>query len=361
MDASIVQFTNLFRNGSSHIFNCRDLSQKIEKEGGDKFLFKTKMLNRAVFLKLPVGTQLSGNKRDIVGGFETKVYLPFENGLEKGGQAINFSDKNFNEVINGLRSSGNNDDNDDILRDQLVLQLIESLPSLDPFLLKEKFFQLEIDVDEKYFSLTDEAWREIRAFVMSKFRPMIGFAYPDRNPSEMQVARLTEMLWDAKDNADVRQMLSSLSVPPEMVSDVLYSWKGIIYYEFVYIKGNERLKSLLLWLDQIGTQLGGLTPSMKERRNNIRVKLSENVAAMLPILRDHKSAYDELFVHKRNAQPFVSFLSQCSKQFWSLSKSVGQMMVVLQIWQDFGFRTNPSKANANQINNFFDIFEQNII
>jgi hypothetical protein len=361
MDASIVQFTNLFRNGSSHIFNCRDLTHKIEVEGGEKLLFKTKMLNRAVFLKLPVGTQQSGNKRDIIGGFETKVYLPFENGLEKGGQAINFSDKNFNDVISGLRSSNTIDDHEDMLRDQLVLQLIESLPSLDPFLLKEKLFQLELDVDEKYFSLTDEAWREIRAFVMSKFRPMIGFAYPTRTPNELQVAKLTEMLWEAKDNPDVRQMMSSLSVPPELVSDVLYSWKGIIYYEYVYTKSNEKIKSLLMWLDQIGNQLGGLTTSTKERRNKIRAKLSENIAAMLPILRDHKIAYDELFVHKKNAQPFVSFLSQCSKQFWSLSRSVGQMMVVLQIWQDFNLRTNPSKANLNQINNFFDIFEQNII
>jgi hypothetical protein len=330
-------------------------------EGGNKLLFKTPTLNRAVFLKLPVGTQQAGSKRDTVGGFETKIYIPFENGLEKGGQAINFSAPNFYDVIRGLQSTEQPTENEDYLKDQLVLQLLESLPSLDPFLLKEKFFQLELDIDERYFSLTEEAWREIRLFVMSKFRPMIGFAYPDRNPSDLQVAKLTEMLWDAKDNPDVRKMMGCLGILPENCSDVLYSWKGIIYYEYVYLKGNEKLKSLLIWLDQISKQLGGITPSMKERRNNIRTKIAENFSMMIPILRDHKIAYDELFVQKSNAQPFVIFLNDCSKNFYILSKSVGQMMVVLQIWQDFGFRTNPEKANVNQINNFFDVFEQNMI
>ena len=167
MDASVVQFANLFRNGSSHIFNCRDLSHKIAMEGGNTLLFKTPTLNRAVFLKLPLEARQSAASREGIGRFETKIYLPFEDGLEKGGQSINFSASNFQEVIRALRPSNQSEDQESMERDQLVLHLLESLPSMDPFLLKEKFRQSELDVDERYFTLTDEAWKEIslRAFL----------------------------------------------------------------------------------------------------------------------------------------------------------------------------------------------------
>ncbi len=361
MDASIVQFTNLFRNGSSHIFNCRDLSQKIELEGGDSLLFKIRPLNRAVFLKLPIEARQNSAQRDGLGRFETKVYMPFENGLEKGGQTINFSAPNFHKVIHELGAANRDLSQEDIERDQLILQLLESLPSLDPFLLKEKFRQADLNVDDRYFTLTEEAWQEIRKFVMSKFRPMIGFAYPNSKPSEIHVAKLTEVLWDAKDDPDIQKMMTSLSIEPENIADVLYSWKGIIYYEYVYKKNNEKIKELVKWLDQIATQLGGITSTLKGQRDSIRDKLSNTIAAMLPILRNHQSAYDELFLYKRDARPFVVFITQCSKQFSILSTIVGQMMIILQIWNDFHFRMNPYKANTNQITNFFENLDANII
>lgn len=360
MDASVVQFTNLFRNGSSHIFNCRDLSHKIEMEGGDKLLFKAPTLNRAVFLKLPLDARQSSAARERLGRFETKIYLPFEDELERGGHTVNFSAPNFQEVIRELRPSNQGTYQDDMERDQLVLHLLESLPSLDPFLLKEKFRQAELNIDERYFTLTEEAWKEIRNFVMSKFRPMIGFAFPNSSPSEAYVSKLTEILWNTKDDPDVRKMMQSLSIPPEKIGNVLYSWKGIIYYEFIYMKNKQNINEFLKWMDQIGTQLGGITTSLKDYRHGIRTKMAENISAMMPILLEHKNAYDDLFVRKCNAKPFLLFLNKCSKQFCVLSTTVGQLMIVLQIFNEFNSRINAYKANSNQINKFFENLNSNI-
>jgi hypothetical protein len=329
-------------------------------EGGNTLLFKTPTLNRAVFLKLPIEARQSAASREGIGRFETKIYLPFENGLEKGGQAVNFSAPNFQEVIRALRPSNQSEDQESMERDQLVLHLLESLPSMDPFLLKEKFRQSELDVDERYFTLTDEAWQEIRKFVMNKFRPMIGFAYPNSASSELHVAKITEILWEAKNDPDVQKMMGALSIPPEKIEDVLYAWKGVIYYEFVYTKNKQKINDFLKWIDQIGMQLGGITPTTKEFRNSIRTKLANNISKMMPILLDHKNAYDELFVHKRNAKPFVSFISQCSNQFCALSTTVGQLMIIIQIWNDFNLRSNPYKSNSYQVNKFFENIDGNI-
>jgi len=156
-------------------------------------------------------------------------------------------------------------------------------------------------------------------------------------------------------------MMTSLSIAPEDIADVLYSWKGIIYYEFVYNRNSGKIRDLIHWMDQIGVQLGGITTDMKKKRDSIRNRLANILASMTPILKEHTLSYDELFVHKRDAKPFVSFLSQCSNQFWSLSTSVGQMMIILQLWNDFCCRGNPYKTNANSIGGFFESLDSNIM
>jgi hypothetical protein len=370
MNDSVTQFSNIFKGGSSHIFNCRDLTSKIErkiKSDPDfdikkSLLFRNMGLNRAVYIKRPFENhQRLSVRRSTMGCFETKLYFPFEDALFRGGQTVNFSDSQFYSVVHNLRPSDDQFSAEEIASDQHRLKIIEKLPSLDPFLLKEKFRQEGIDVDDDYFTVTREVWLEIRKFVMSKFKPMIMFAYPDKEPSKEQINNLTNLLWESKDNPDIEIMMQALGISKQRIPDVLYAWKALIYYEYLYIEYNNQSKELLKWLEQLSSQLGYISSETKERREKINQKLSDNISSFMPVLQESKSAYDELFVHKRNAQPFVAFLGDCQKHFFNISSSLGQVIIMLQIWQDFCLRGNPYKANLAQTSNLFDTFEQNIL
>jgi hypothetical protein len=370
MDSLASPFSSIFQNGSSHIFNCRDLTNKISLKIKQNpttsseyvFLFKNMTLNRAVYIKTPfVNKDKMAYRRKVSGCFETKLYLPFEDDLIRGGQTINFSDSKFYTVIHSLRSSGNQFSAEEVANDQKRLKIIEKLPSLDPFLLKEKFRQEGIEVDDDYFSVSKDAWLEIRKFVMGKFRPLILFAYPGQEPTKDQVNNLTDMLWESRDNPDIEKMMKALGVSKEKIPEVLYAWKALIYYEFLYIKYNDKSKQLLNWLDHLPHQLGFLTPMLKASRDMIHNYLSGNISSFLPILQESKHSYDELFIHKKNAQPFVNFLGDCQKHFFDMSSSLGQVIIFLQIWQDFCLRGNPHKASLSQVKNLFETIEQNIL
>jgi len=370
MNNNISQFANIFKDGSSHIFNCRDLSHKIEmkiknnnESTKDKaFLFKNMSLNRAVYIKIPFSNKnKAAYRRPVTGRFETKLYLPFEDELSRGGQTINFSDSQFYTVVSGLRASADQFSADDVASDQKRLKIIEKMPSLDPFLLKEKFRQEGIEVDEDYFSVTKDVWLEIRKFVMGKFRPMILFAYPDQEPSREQITNLTDMLWDARENPEIEKMMAALGVSKPKIPEVLYAWKGIIYYEYIFHQYTEKSNKMIVWLEQIPDQLVFVTPMFKARRDMIQQYISESIGSIMPILHESKTAYDELFLLKQNAQPFVSFLSDCQRHFFNLSSTLGQVIIILQIWQDFCLRGNPYKASLSQIGAFFDTIEQNIM
>ncbi|MFN5173891.1 MAG: hypothetical protein ACK5WY_06090 [Holosporaceae bacterium] len=370
MDNSLSQFSSIFRNGSSHIFNCRDLTSKIEQKikqgaedrGDSIFLFKNMTLNRAVYIKTPfINKERLAYRRKVTGCFETKLYLPFEDDLVRGGQAVNFSDAKFYAVLHSLRPSENQFSAEEVASDQKRLKIIEKLPSLDPFLLKEKFRQEGIAVDDDYFSVTKDVWLDIRKFVMGKFRPLITFAYPGQEPSRDQINTLTNMLWESQENEDIEKMMQALGVSKQKIPEVLYAWKALIYYEFLYIQYNEKSKQLLKWLDNLSIQLGFLTPMLKASRDMIQQYLTANIGSFIPILQESKHAYDELFIHKNNAQPFVTFLGDCQKHFFDMSSTLGQVIIILQIWQDFCLRGNPYKASISQVKNLFETIEQNIL
>jgi len=370
MNDSAAHFANIFKGGSSHIFNCRDLTNKIESkikidishDKSNRLLFHNMGLNRAVYIKRPFENRnISAMRRGNIGCFETKLYIPFENELFRGGQTINFSDSRFYSVVHELRPSDDQFSAEEVASDQQRLKIIEKLPSLDPFLLKEKFRQEGIEVDDDYFTVTKDVWLEIRKFVMGKFCPMIMFAYPGQEPSKDQINNLTDLLWESKDNPDIEIMMQALGVSKQKIPDVLYAWKALIYYEFLYIQYNEKIKQLIKWLDQLETQLGYTSLTLKESKSKVRKNLSDNIGSFLPILQESKNAYDELFIFKRNAQPFVTFLGDCQKHFFNISSTLGQVIIILQIWQDFCLRGTPYKATLTQISNLFDTFEQNIL
>jgi len=370
MNDSFDQFSNIFKSGSSHIFNCRDLTTKIERKIHSKlddnkdnpFLFYNMALNRAVYIKRPFeNRQKATIRRNALGCFETKLYLPYEEKLFRGGETINFSDSQFYTVLHSLRPSDDNFSVEQVISDQNRLKIIEKLPSLDPFLLKEKFRQEGIDVDDDYFSVTKDVWLEIRSFVMEKFHPIIMFAFPGQEPTKEQVKTLTDLLWESRENPDIEKMMQALGVSKEKIPEVLYAWKALIYYEFLYIKYNERTKKFFKWLSQLENQLGYTPTNIKNIKSMLIKNISDNIGSFLPILQESKNAYDELFILKRNAQPFVNFLGNCHKYFFSMSSTLGQVIIILQIWQDFCLRGNPYKASPNQVKNLFDSFEQNIL
>jgi hypothetical protein len=187
------------------------------------------------------------------------------------------------------------------------------------------------------------------------------FAFPGQEPTKEQVKTLTDLLWESRENPDIEKMMQALGVSKEKIPEVLYAWKALIYYEFLYIKYNERTKQFFKWLNQLENQLGYTPTNIKNIKSMLIKNISDNIGSFLPILQESKNAYDELFILKRNAQPFVNFLGDCQKYFFSMSSTLGQVIIILQIWQDFCLRGNPHKASPNQVKNLFETFEQNIL
>lgn len=94
----------------------------------------------------------------------------------------------------------------DYVMDLEILEMIYSLPTLDPFLLKSKSEQLDLDdrSHPSYFNISEEDWKRIRSPIRTKIRTLVRRAYMGGgsvsvDKMEQHVSRFLTKIWEAKD------------------------------------------------------------------------------------------------------------------------------------------------------------------
>ena len=90
----------------------------------------------------------------------------------------------------------------DYVMDLEILEMIYSLPTLDPFLLKSKSEQLDLDdrIHAFYFNISEEDWKRIRSPIRTKIRTLVRRAFVSAGDvsvekMEQHVSRFLTKIW----------------------------------------------------------------------------------------------------------------------------------------------------------------------
>src|ERR1700722_17642925 len=135
-----VQFLKpMLDPGSSRVFNFNVITRAIKaKDPAAKLFFRNPPLNNIVLIKdtVPLNERKTAASKPI----GTKLYFPFnETDVYEGGRTIFLHDKNLQQAIIetvGMKASLTKED---MAEDVRILEILDGLPSLDPFLLKDIF------------------------------------------------------------------------------------------------------------------------------------------------------------------------------------------------------------------------------
>ena len=112
----------------------------LAKDPGVPSFFRNKQLNNLVLIKDTLPEDLRSG-RSVIG---TKLYFPFnENDIYEGGRTIFVSDKHLEQALIG-QFGENGLSREALVEDMRILKVLDRLPSLDPFLLKDVFLNEKI-------------------------------------------------------------------------------------------------------------------------------------------------------------------------------------------------------------------------
>jgi hypothetical protein len=191
-------------------------------------IFRTPVLNRALIIK----HRLRRNETDLFTGrrqVATKVVIPIDDeDLKTGGRYVFVNQIGFERMM--AEAFGVAPTHPDIE----TLRLIDKLPSLDPFLLREQLRRGGLDPAPCYFSISDSDLQRMQAFVHGEIEPLVTLSLGGDTVAvaSESAARMAAKILSNTPGDQLEALRQTLRLAPEQYQEGVFCWKGFLYYKW---------------------------------------------------------------------------------------------------------------------------------
>ncbi|MFT3996673.1 MAG: hypothetical protein QM667_04635 [Asticcacaulis sp.] len=335
----IREYRNLANLGqtaaTSRVLNLSRVYRLHHKEEtyGENPFFRSSLLNRAIILK----HTLRLNERHFYHSSRrtvTKIILPYDHfDLRLGASSIFINQIGFEQLAREYLSIDDFDKNPDIK----VLRLLDQLPSLDPFLVRETLARRGHKPDSIYLRLSPADLSRMMRFTSSEIERLVNTALGDHYVgASMKLGN--KILSDQLDR-ELWPLRETFRMSDSEFADGIFAWRGFLYYKWRYLELQDQLREVLAG---IGTyQPFGLSDDrVKGYIESARIRLGRGMARALnqayDVLNIYDTAYADL-VSKNRPGPFKRFLLNGGTLFTELGEVIGTLDHISSFWN---FRMN---------------------
>ena len=323
-------------------------------------LFRSPIFNTAFLLKHRLRSDEAYLFRD---GRQsaTKLIIPFSTSdLGLGGRSLLISQPGWREMIRSLSTTAHTVDHD-----LQVMALIDELPSLDPFLLKEKLRRHGYEVAPCYFAISGADIERMRAFVISHLSRLIKLALGQDGASiavGVQTARLADALLSTDIDERLSPLQSTLQLEGDAFREGLFSWKGFLYYKWMEATLRADLDLVFSELAQLKLCGAGdveqvryvdaasrrLVAAMKKEQRSVRAALQV-----------YDDAYRDL-TENANPQAFRAFLLSAPSMFMRLGETLGAISHFASFWRYRFSGDAKLEMSFDEAMDFYQDYEQGL-
>jgi hypothetical protein len=356
-DRSIRCLSGLSTASTNRVLNLIAISDaNLENEGHRTTpMFESKILNRSIIIK----HRLRADEADlfVVGrALATKVIIPFErNNLSMGGQSLFIGQRGFEDL---LQEVGNYNDRAEMKRDLDVLRLIDGVPSLDPFLLREHLRCNDIMPDPCYFAISPADQQRMHDYASREIGRLTAMASGKGGAQGASTGRMVAALLSSEVNEKLEPLRMTLSLGPEEFSEGVFSWRGFIYYKWCLEEFWPKLIHALRGIKAI-CATGKVTFEEKtildDCKNIILRGAKFNIQEIRRIIAIYDGAYGGL-IERQDPKLFREFLLGAPKLFLDIGDKMGSMSHITSFW-NYRFPAGaPKGADAVELVTIFQDF-----
>jgi hypothetical protein len=328
---------------------------KDKPEYSAKPFFQNKALNRAIIVKHQV-------KRDELDLFEyprlsaTKVVFPVDpTDLKAGGKVALVGQRHFAQMLEG--AMGQTSEN--AARDLSLLQLLDRLPSFDPFLLREELNRNGFELAGCYLELTEADVKKIFAFAQSEIEPLVRMSLGSGTGLANHTAKLVEKLFANKLDGEIQVLRQVLQLNEAEFAEGIFCWKAFIYYKWVeqnLSAASQAVSNMILETTPLGKQ-DALT---RESLNKVRAILPDRILSSTVAVKSSLHSYDDAYAEltgKTNPVPFREFLLSAPARFAELGERLGVLQHITSFCA-FRFPSNQRvMISPDELLDIFNDFE----
>jgi hypothetical protein len=311
------------------------------------------VLNGAIIIK----HRLRADDQFLFGDFRssaTKILIPFERtDLTLGGQSFFVGQRGWAELLNDACNNP-----PDLAYDLEVLRLIDGLPSLDPFLVRESLRRAGFNIAPCYFAISQADLERMHAYVGEAITELVEMALG--NVSSMNGASNLKKLVEALLSTDVDDRLeplrATLMLEGESFREGVFSWKGFLYYKW---------SLSVLWPDlkKVAAEIGQLQITGQRDietgayLNAARQRLQSAIVAQKNAIARTLKIYDDAFAAltaRGEPKTFRDFLLRAPDMFINLGEKVGVISHIGSFWR---YRFPPGRPLTCSVEEALDILQ----
>jgi hypothetical protein len=349
-------------SGSSRVFNCNDrarklLSDKVE----DPYFFRLPKMHGLILIKEP---NVEGARRDSSAPIvATKLYLPYnQEDVYEGGRSIQFHDPRLLEILNELFGlKGATPGEPDLQHDLKVLGILDRLPSLDGFLMRDALELDGIAANENYFEVSGPERSAIYEFIRRKFEPLVRAACDGESTVTNKVDQLIEKVWEAKDREALDPLIRAFRFPSDEALAIFASWKGINFYTYEYYRGKQQREQFGLWLRNHATPRNFISKPDQDylaqmRRTTIE-RFREQWSAVEAIAREYEVLYANFLRVPEGVVKFLDFLRRSREIYWRMGDSLSKINHAIHCWDSVSSGFADRRLPADKLTSLLEILQ----
>jgi hypothetical protein len=293
-------------------------------------MFRSPVVNTAFLLKhhmRPDETYLFSAVRAVA----TKIIIPFDlDDLRAGGRSILIEQRGF---VDSLRAAGHYN-SENLERDLIVLKLMNCLPSLDPFLLREHLCNNGFDVAPCYFEISAGDQARMHDYTAGEISKLIRLANGGAN-NNSSTDRMVSALLSSQVDEKLEPLRLTLGLSGDDFREGVFSWRGFLYYKWSMSQFWPGVMEVLREISRIRPH-GAVTPAQQAfltgtRRNVIELvrDSGKNVNKVLEI---YDTSFEEL-VANQAPKAFRDFLLSAPYMFLDLGEQMGALSHIVSFWR----------------------------
>jgi hypothetical protein len=320
--ASTARVLNLLR-----VHNLR----RLDPEYGEKPFFSNATLNKAIFLK----HRLRRNERELFFDARrtaTKIIIPIDGAdLKLGGRYVFVGQINFERMLSDFLGEGWLHEGSD----RQLLALIDEMPSLDPFLLREQLRRHGRDPARCYFEISDSDMKRMFRFVEREIQKLVELCYRDSRQGydARQGSRLVSKILSSTVDAETEPLRLTLRLDKREYQEGVFCWKGFLYYKWTL---TDVLADVARVADAVGEvkPRGPMDDETKAVIAKARATMKAAILAALESARKSLRYYDAAFASLIDGRPqaFRDFLLAAPSMFCDLGERLGAVNHIVSFW-----------------------------
>jgi hypothetical protein len=355
MDRVVRFLQALGQASTSRVLNLGQIARlnRDDPDHAARPMFLSPAVNTAFLLKQPMRadeTYLFSAARRVA----TKIILPFDlDDLRAGGHSILIDQRGF---VESLRAAGHYN-SENLQRDLIVLRLMNSLPSLDPFLLREHLCNNGIEVAPCYFEISAGDQARMHQYVAGEISKLIQLASGGANANS-STDRMVSALLSTMVDEKLEPLRVTLGLNGTDFREGVFSWRGFLYYKWSMNQFWPDVMKVLRQIREIRPH-GAITPEQQAflpgARRNIIELVRDCGTDVNKVLEIYDSSFEDLVAHQA-PKTFRDFLLSAPYMFLDLGEKMGAISHLVNFWRHRFPPGAPALIDAEELSIIFQDF-----